>query len=116
MTQSQNATGVGIWRRETLNFNSSEPFNGILHFEVAPYDIGEAPEDPSGYDLFLGLDDISITFCLPCDYDALGLPGSLSLTGPENITIRLRITSKEVYNGTSSLCPNEPLEYHIVSG
>ncbi len=72
--------------------------------------------EPGGYDLFLGLDDISLTFCLPCDYDTLGTPGGLGLVGSNDITIRLRVTSKEVYNGTSSVCPNQPLQYNIESG
>ncbi len=115
MTESPTNNST-VWRRKTLGFNSSDPFDGDLYFDVSPYDFGEAPVEPGGYDLFLGLDDILLTFCLPCDYDALDTGGGLALIGATDLTIRLRVTSKEIYNGSSSICPNQTLEYSIESG
>lgn len=116
MMSSSTDTTNPVWRRTTLSFNSSDPFDATLYLEVSPYDFGEAPVEPGGNDLFLGLDDISLTFCLPCDYDALAVEGSLALVGVSDLTIRLRVTSTENYDGSSSICPNQSLEYSIDSG
>ncbi len=113
MSPSDNDT---IWRRKTISFNTSDPFDGALYLHVSPYDFGEAPVEPGGYDLFLGLDDISLIFCLPCDYDTLENEGSLALVGASHLTVHLHVTSKQLFNGSSSTCPNQVLEYNIQSG
>ena len=116
VTQSSNATGSSVWKRESFSFNSSDPFDGNLYFEVSPFDMGEAALEPGGSNVFLGLDDISMTFCLPCDFDRLDSDGGLVLDGPNEFTVRLRVTSQITYNATSLICPNEPMQYSIDSG
>ncbi len=115
MTQSLNDSTSTVWNRANIDLDVSE-FVGRLFFEVSPFDMGEAAVDPSTYDLFLGIDDITLTFCLPCDYDLLRINESLVLSGPSDFTVRLRITSRMQYNGSSSFCPDQQLEYNIDSG
>lgn len=105
-----------MWTREELIFNTSKAYDGGLYFEVSPFDLGEAINEPTGLSLFLGLDNILLTFCLPCDYNQLESPGGLLLDGPTEIKVQLRITSQVFLNGTSPVCPNEPLVYSIDSG
>ena len=117
MTQSlDNSTNSSMWTREELSFNTSKEFDGGLYFEVSPFDLGEAIIEPSGIKLFLGVDDILLTFCLPCDYDQLESPGGLMLEGPTEIKVQLRFTTQIFLNGTSPVCPNEGLLYNIDSG
>jgi len=115
MTQSVNDSASTMWNRAELNFTISE-FVGRLFFEVSPFDLGEAAVDPDTYSVFLGIDDVTLVFCLPCDYDSLGVPGGLVLSGPSEFTMRLRLTSQLEYNASSAVCPEEELEYDIESG
>ena len=85
-------------------------------FDISEYDLGEAVEEGSDYDLFLGLDGVNLTFCLPCDFDGLSTPGNLVLDAPQNVTVTLRASQSFTLNASSPLCPNETRVFEIESG
>ena len=87
-----------------------------MYFEVSEFDLGEAILEPDDTELFIALDNITLTFCLPCDYDTLSEPGGIILSTPERIDIQLRQSTRYRFNASASACPNETLVFTIESG
>ena len=114
-TSSLNETG---WQRAQLNFNTSDMYSGSLVIIASNFDLGEAAPEPGSEtdDVFLAVDDIILTLCLPCDYDSLGDVGSISVDGPERIDVSLRLIDHYPFNASSPVCPNETFAYAIESG
>ena len=111
-------SNTSYWRTASFNYTMSPtPADlGALVFDVSEYDLGEAAEEGADYDLFLGLDGVNLTFCLPCDFDSLSTPGNLVLDAPQNITVALRASQSFTLNASSPLCPNETHVFGIESG
>lgn len=106
---------AAMWQSFHYQYNTSSS-NDPLIFEVFDdfEDLAEAPLVDTS--ILLALDNISITFCLPCDYDVLTEPGAIVLGGPESIQVHLRSSAKYQFNATTPICPNETLSYNIEAG
>ena len=89
---------------------------GALMFDIAEFAPGGAVEEGQDNDLFLGLDGVNLTFCLPCDFDSLSTPGNLVLDAPRNVTVALQASQSFTLNASSPLCPNETRVFEIESG
>ena len=87
-----------------------------LYLEASAYDLGEAPLESDDQELFLALDNLTLTFCLPCDYDTLTEPGAIIVGGPERVDVQLRTLTTYQFNATTPACPNETLIFSIESG
>lgn len=115
--QGANSTG---WERVDYRYNISiydVPTSGsALYFEASEYDIGEAPLETDSTELLLALDNVTLTFCLPCDYDMFVEPGAIILAAPESFEIQLRRSSVYFFNASTPACPNETLVFTIESG
>lgn len=99
----------------SIGFEAPES-GASIYFEVSHYDMGEAPVESDDAEVFLALDNITLTFCLPCDYDALVEPEAILLGGPERIDIQLRRLTTYQFNASTPACPNETLVFTIESG
>lgn len=109
----------GIWDSVSYQYSDvllSTPVGAsALYFEASRFDLGEAPLE-SDEEVFLALDNVTLTFCLPCDYDALVEPDAIVVGGPERIDIQLRRLSTYQFNASAPVCPNETLVFTIESG
>ena len=104
------ATIESSWEKESLSFNLSAitgEFGGIV-FDVSELEFGEAMEDVNS-ELFLALDDVNVTFCLPCDYSILSWPGNLILDAPSEFNITLGVTRELMLEASSPICANATL-------
>ena len=99
-----------------MNLTATQDFNGTLAIVASNIDFGEAPPAPGEDDVFLAIDGVVLTYCLPCDYDSLGDVGGISVDGPDRIDVALRIVTTYQYNASSSVCPNETFTFTIESG
>ena len=99
-----------------VNLNTSDDQTGALAILVSNFDFGEAPPEAGQDDIFLAVDDVVLTLCLPCDYNSLGDVGGIAVDGPERIDVSLRIVSHYQINASASVCPNETFTYTIESG
>jgi hypothetical protein len=106
------------WQRAQLDFNTSDIYSGSLVIIASNFDLGEAAPEPGSEsdDVFLAIDDIILTLCLPCDYDSLGDVGGINVDGPETIDVSLRLVDHYQFNASSPVCPNETFAYAIESG
>ena len=120
LSTSQGSASPGSWEVASYHYNISlyeAPSSGsTLYFEVSEFDMGEAPLESDNLQLLLALDNVTLTFCLPCDYDAFMDPESVILGTPDNIEIQLRISSTYDFNASTPACPNETLVFTIQSG
>lgn len=109
-----NATGP--WQK-AYNHITLPPVTKIiypLYFMALAADMGEAM--PTNQEMFLALDDINITFCLPCNFDHLSADGSIILTVPNVIPVLITALTNVVVVANSSICPNATFVYTIESG
>lgn len=120
-TAVNNATRDGLsWESVSYRYNITDP--GIpssgtsLFLEVSEFDLGEAPLELENTVLFVALDNVTLTFCLPCDYDSLVEPGTVIVGGPQRLDIQLRLSTVYQFNATSPACPNETLVFTIETG
>lgn len=109
------------WERVSYHYNttttSEYPTSGSsLYFEASQFDLGEAPLEVAGQELFLALDNVTLAFCLPCDYDTLVEPGAIVIGGPQRIDLELRRLTSYRFNASTPVCPNETLLFSIESG
>ena len=99
------------------NITSDPPTSGSsVYFEVSQFDLGEAPLEVANQEVFLALDNVSLTFCLPCDYDSLVEPGAILTGGPQRIDLELRRVTSYQFNASTPACPNETIVFNIESG
>ena len=106
---------TGPWSRAHHHFtlpalNATYP----LYFEQLLVDMGEAP--PTNEEIFLALDDINITFCLPCHFDSLSAEGNMVLDAPDRIPIQVAALIRTNISANSSICPNATFVYTIEAG
>ena len=76
---------------------------------------GEAEEEGEGFQV-MAVDDITLTFCLPCDFDLLPQPGNLQLTAAPALTVALGNITTLLLSASSPLCPTLPLVFMIEAG
>jgi len=107
-----------FWQTASFSFNvSTSPGDiGAIAIEISDIDLGESDMGGPGFELFLGLDGVNLTFCLPCDFDGLSAPGNLNLIVPSNLSVALRATRTYTFTASSPTCPNETLVFGIESG
>ena len=109
------SAAVGTWQRADLHYplpmvNRIYP----LYFYASLTDIGEAALTNS--EIFFALDDINITFCLPCNFDNLTAEGNIVLNVPNKIPVLIGEITNTSMSATSSICPNATFIYTIESG
>ena len=115
--QSTTGNNRTQWQVAKLNLTTSDTNSGSLIIIASNFELGEAPPEPgTDDDVFLAIDDIILTLCLPCDYDSLGDVGSISVDGPKRIDISLRLVTQYQFNASSTVCPNETFTFAIESG
>ena len=113
------ADGIDRWETTSLNFSlpSTSNFSDLdaIAFEVSEFDLGESvTETPDP--IFLALDDVNLTFCLPCDFDSLSAPGNLMLNDPPDFNITLGTTMLIELEASAVVCSNMSLVFGIESG
>ncbi len=116
----ESTSNASMWQSAAYNYTVTQPVSSEqqqqqMYFMVTGTFIGEA-EVVGGTDIFLALDDVTLTFCLPCDYDGLMEPGAIIVGGPEEINVTLRQSVTFQFNATSPACPNETLAFIIEAG
>ena len=107
------------WESVNYSYNTTLqlPSSGSsLYFEASDFDLGEAPPELANQELFLALDNVTITFCLPCDYDSLVESEAIIVGGPERIDLELRRVTSYQFNASTPACPNETLVFTMESG
>ena len=106
------------WEIAQVALNTSEEYSGVLAIETSNFDFGEALPDPGEEDVFLAIDDVVLTYCLPCDYDRLGDVGGITVDGvpPDGIDVGLRLVQHYQFNASAEVCPNETFVFTIESG
>ncbi len=120
MSDTLGASSTRLWKTASYQYNVSIydlPASGSsLYFQLSQFDIGEAPLEANDTQLLLALDNVTLTFCLPCDYDAFVEPGAVIVGAPQNIDVQLRISTVYEFNASTPACPNETLIFSIESG
>ena len=104
------------YQYNSSHFDYSSNRRSRLVIEVSEFDLGEAVIENEDVELFLALDNVTLTFCLPCDYNVLVEPGAIIVEGPERIDIQLRQVTHYQFSASASACPNETLIFNIESG
>ena len=106
------------WQYHSVQYNVSaipeEDKAYPLRLRACSYELGEAEEVSSS--LVMAVDDITVTFCLPCDFDLLPLPGNLNMMAPSVLNVSLGAMSETVLSASSPLCPVLPLFFQIEAG
>ena len=110
---SWNGNETGTWERTTVQFAAPYP-NGSIIF-VSPSLSGEIGEAPIERDPFLALDDIVLTFDLPCDFSSLRSPGNLILSHPSFLDITIGQINTVQFTAISPICTDGPFVYTIES-
>lgn len=116
---ANSSVGSNPWESVNYSYNTTSQLvssGSSLYFEASEFDLGEAPQELPNQELFLALDNVTLTFCLPCDYDSLVEPGAIILGGPEMIDLELRRVTSYQFNASTPACPNETLVFTIESG
>lgn len=74
---------------------------------------GEAEEEEQDGQWVATVDNITLTLCLPCDFDMLSNPGNLVLTAPSSLNVSLGHVTNFTVTASSPLCPSLPLIFNI---
>ena len=111
-------TNDSIWKVALYHYNTTvinDASSSLqMYFDVSGSELGEAEQDMA--DIFLALDNVTLTFCLPCDFDGLVELGSIIIGGPQDIQVQLRQLVILQFNASSPACPNETLMFTIEAG
>lgn len=108
-TWSENETAN--WEQVSVQFREPDPDYGIV---IITPDLGmELGEAPALASPTLALDNVILTYTLPCDFDKLAIPGNLELIHESSIDIPLGEVTIVQFNGSSPICPNGPFIYNI---
>ena len=82
---------------------------------VEGVELGEA-EELLVPPLVVAVDNLTLTFCLPCDFDLLPLPGNLYIAVPLAVNVSLGQRTQLSVDAASPLCPTLPLFFLIEAG
>ena len=102
------------WEQATIQFGTPDLMYGIsFESPTLSEEYGEAPlEGP----LLLALDNIQLTFGLPCQFSVLNVPGNLLLSPqPPSLDIPLGQVTTVQFVASSTICPDGPFLYTIES-
>lgn len=101
------------WEQATIQFGAPDLMYGIsFESPTLSEEYGEAPlEGP----LLLALDNIQLTFGLPCQFGVLSVPGNLLLSHPPSLDIPLGQVTAVQFVASSTVCPGGPFLYTIES-
>ena len=72
--QTGSQTSVPVWEWGSYVLAPPAATGGIV-LSVGTFDLGEGNLDPQSSPIIMGIDDVIMTFQLPCDYDMLNQPG-----------------------------------------
>ena len=107
------------WSQWTVEYNVSqvreEDRDRALKILIEGFELGEAEEEEEGLSV-AAVDDVTLTFCLPCDFDLLPEPGNLQLSAPSSLNVSLGDITEFTLAGSSPLCPSLPLIFTIDTG
>ena len=79
-TGNENQTATSVWEQTSYTLDPPSPIGGGIILRVRTlFDLGEGAVDPVSSALVLAVDDILMTFDLPCDYDMLSNTGQCTL-------------------------------------
>ena len=108
------------WNWWDTEFDLSEESSGDYPLKILIEGVGmegEAEEVGGGGELQVAaVDNITLSFCLPCDFDLLAEPGNLLLSAPSALNISLGRVSNFSLSASSPLCPSLPLIFSIETG
>ena len=106
------------WSHQTLHYNVSAVArhnrDQLLKISVEWLELGEAGLEEGV--MVAAVDDITLSFCLPCDFDLLPLPGNLELRAPPALNVSLGSVTNLTLLASSPLCPSLPLVFTIDAG
>lgn len=101
------------WEQALIQFSSTNPNYGIIiESPSLPGGGGEAPIEG---DPFLAIDNIVLTFTLPCDFSSLSFSGNLVLSHPAFLNIVLGQINSVQFMASSPICSQGPFIYTIES-
>ena len=106
------------WSWWSLNYNTSE-VDGVdyqLKVLIEEAGVGGEAEEEEGETQVAAVDNITLSFCLPCDFDLLPRPGNLQFTAPPALNVSLGQVTNFSLSGSSPLCPSLPLVFSIDAG
>ena len=122
------------WEKTSYVLAPPAVTGGVI-LSVGTFDLGEGPVDPQAAPLILGIDDITMTYQIPCDYDLLNqigtesilntlrpccmmcFPGNLVLVAPAPLQqLPLGTVTQLKFNVSSPICPNGSFVFQITSG
>ena len=98
------------WEQISLQFGTPYPGLGIVieSPSLSGGELGEAPVEGSFY---LAIDNIIMTYALPCDFSALNIPGNLQISHQSYLDIPLGYVTYVHFTASSTICPNGPFIY-----
>ena len=106
------------WSQWTVDYDVSEGTDEEYQLKILIEGAGvegEAEEEDVGL-LVVAVDNITLSFCLPCDFDLLPEPGNLLLTAPSALNLSLGHITNFSLTASSPLCPSLPLVFNIEAG
>ena len=101
------------WERANIEFSTPYPDGSIVF--VSPSIGGEIGEAPIEREPFLGLDNIELTFDLPCDFSLLSDQGNLILSHPSFLDINIGHINTVQFTAISPICTDGPFIYTLDS-
>ena len=111
-------TSSSQWNQWTVDYNISETdsMNYPLMILIEGAVVGGEAEEEEGEPQVAAVDNITLSFCLPCDFDLLSQPGNLQLTAPQTLNVSLGRVTNFSLSAFSPLCPSLPLSFNIDAG
>ncbi|XP_019851134.1 PREDICTED: uncharacterized protein LOC109581456 [Amphimedon queenslandica] len=110
---SWNGNETVTWERANIEFSTPYPDGNVLF--ISPSIGGEIGEAPIEREPFLALDDIELTFDLPCDFSLLSNQGNLILSHPSFLDITIGNINTVQFTAISPICTDGPFIYTLDS-
>lgn len=111
-------TTTDQWQYQELEYNVSsieeKNKNYQLIISIEGVELGEAEMEEEPF--VAAVDNITLRFCLPCNFDLLPQPGNLLLSGPPALNVSLGDVTSFSLSASSPLCPSLPLLFAIEAG
>lgn len=103
------------WSWWNTSFNISDSDSPIMILIEGVGGGGEAEEEEEEVQV-AAVDNITLTFCLPCDFGLLPQSGNLILSAPSFVNMTLGRVTNFSLSVSSPLCPSLPLVINIDAG
>lgn len=109
---SWNGNVTPSWEQASIQFGPPDPSYGIIIASpsLSGGEFGEAPIEGT---LYIALDNITLTYALPCNFDALNIPENLQISHQPYLDIPLGIVTYVDFIGSSQICSNGPFVYTL---